>query len=89
MNTPDKTIPWEDVAAIRSGDLRKEVFVSIGNDPRCASAIASEMSVSRQVVTNHLHYLRDRGLARCLTPDRPHHRIYGITQQGKKVFDAL
>lgn len=91
MGVPDKTVPWDAVAAIRSSGLRNDVFVALGNKPRFAAELAADLDreVSRQQVSNRIHELKANGLVECLTPDRPHHRIYGLTERGLKAFNSL
>lgn len=89
MQTPDKTVPWNQVAAIRSNTTRKAVFEAITEQPQCASEIADELDHSRPTISKHIHWLRDEDMVECLTPDRPHHRLYGLTGAGKQAAENI
>lgn len=89
VSVPDKTVPWDTVAAIRSSDSRRTVFEGLADNPRYAAELAKEEGLSRNTVSKHIHWLKGEDLIECLTPDRPHCRIYGLTETGKAVYDSL
>ncbi|ELZ21564.1 hypothetical protein C475_18606 [Halosimplex carlsbadense 2-9-1] len=78
-----ETVDWDAVAAIRSSKRRREVVDAIRDDPKYAKEIADQMGIKRDTVSNHLLWLKRNGLAKCLTPERSHHRIYGLTEKGE------
>ena len=89
MQSERESIPWDTIAAVRSGDSRKAVFQSVAEKPCYAAEIASDQSFSREVASKQIHWLREKGLVECLTADRPHCRIYGLTEAGEEVYEYL
>ncbi len=91
MGVPDRTVPWDSVAAIPSSDFRNEVFVGLGNKPRYVAELAGDLDrdVSRQQVTNRIYELKRKGLVECPTAKRPHHRIYRLNERGLKALNSL
>lgn len=89
MSVPDETIPWDMVAACRASDCRKQVLTGLYQNPRCAAELAEDMDFARPTISKHIHWLKGEGLVKCLTEDRPHHRIYGVTQNGEAVAEEV
>ena len=89
MEDTTRAVPWDTVAAVRAGDSRSVVFESIGEKPRYAAEIASGESFSRDVASKQVRWLKGEGLIECLTPSRPHCRIYGLTDEGREVYEHL
>jgi len=85
-----ETVDWDAVASIRSSKRRRQAVESLQDSPKYAKEIAEELdTANRNMMTDQLRWLRENGLARCLTPDRPHHRIYGLTEKGEAVAEEV
>lgn len=87
-----ESVDWDAVAAIRSSKRRKQVIDELIDGPKYAKEIAEDVDddfVNRDMVTNQLRWLKNNDLAECLTPERPHHRIYGLTDEGKAVAEEV
>lgn len=83
-------VDWDAVAAIRSGRSRKDVVEALHEQPKYAKQISEEVgTVSRKTVSRQIRWLEERDLAECLTQERPHHRIYGLTEAGEAVAEEL
>lgn len=81
-----QNVDWDAVASIRSSKSRRLVVESLQDGPKYAQEIADELEhVNRDTVTRQIRWLKKNDLAECLTPDRPHHRIYGLTGAGEAV----
>jgi len=80
---------WNAVAAIRSSRWRQQVIEAIEEEPRYSSEIADDLDTTMERVTDQINWLKRNDLVQCLTPDRVHHRIYGLTRQGKSVLEKV
>lgn len=85
----NERIPWDLVAELRSAPRRRRVVERLAGDPASASELAEEMNLETDSVSKHFRRLRrtDPPLVECLTPNRPHYRIHGLTEAGEKIND--
>ena len=88
MSAPD-SVNWDAVAAARSSKRRKQTIEALLEGPKYAGEIADDLGTSRGTISNHLHWLKRQGLAECITPDRPHHRLYALTDEGADVAEHV
>jgi len=88
MSTQDG-VDWSAVSAARASKRRKQTIRTLQEEPQFASEIADDLDTTRGTVSKHLHWLKRNDLAECLTPDRPHHRIYGLTDEGEAVAEKV
>lgn len=84
-----ESVDWDAVASIRSSRRRQEVVEAIHDEPGYAKEIAEKIGTKRRTVSRNIRWLKRQGLVECLTPERPHHRIYGLTQAGEAVASQL
>lgn len=91
MSVPDETVPWDLVAAVRSSSSRRRVFEAVGEKPKSATEVAEEIGTSREAVSKQFRWLSRQSppLIENLTPQRPHHILYGVTEDGAKVAEVL
>ena len=87
MQSVNEGVPWDQVAAVRSSATRRTVVEALAESPRYASEIADREGLSRQAVSKQFRWLKQQEppLLQCLTPNRPHHVIYGLTETGERV----
>jgi hypothetical protein len=82
-------VDWYAVASIRSSERRQKVLEGLQEEPKYAKEIADSLDTSMKRVVKQIRWLKGNGLAECLTPDRPHHRIYALTEQGETIADEV
>lgn len=82
-------VNWDAVAAARSSGRRKQTIEALQEGPKYAGEIADDLGTSRGTISNHLHWLKSEDLAECITPDRPHHRLYALTEAGTTVAEHV
>lgn len=87
--TDSEGVDWNAVASARSSKRRQQVLEALQEEPKYAKEIADTLDTSMKRVVEQIRWLKGNGLAKCLTPDRPHHRIYGLTQQGEAVAEEV
>lgn len=68
---------------------RRSVVLWLGGGSRSVSDLSSELGVPVQSVSRALRQLREKGLARCITPERKKSRVYELTERGERVFARL
>lgn len=80
-------LPWDTVAAVRSSKIRSKIVNALTEGPLCASEIGDQLGYATSTVSKHIHWLKneDPSLVHCKTPDRPHHRLYALTEEGRQV----
>lgn len=97
MTTDSKQIPWDAVAYVKASQNRTDVLLHLAQQPQTASDIADKTPMTRQTVSVTIGHMREdskmgsetHDLLECLTPDRQHHRIYGLTETGELVAEQL
>ena len=91
MGTIHEGVDWDAVAAIRSSKRREGVLAALADGPKYAADIANKLDYSQGTVSKDFPWMkyRDPPLIMCLTPERPHHVIYGITEAGNAVVDHV
>lgn len=85
----DANIPWSLVSQIRRSKRKEQILKRLANDPASASELSSEFPLETDSISNLFRELKttDPALIECLTPDQPHHRLYGLTEDGEVVLD--
>jgi len=97
MSTDSKQIPWDAVAYVKASQNRTDVLTLLAEQPQTASDLAEKTPMNRQTISVTIGHMRedsDMGsenfdLLECLTPNRQHHRIYGLTETGELVVEQL
>ena len=81
-------VDWDAVASLRASMMRQAVVEALEPGPKYAAEVADEIGTTQAVVSNHFRWLKrnDPPLVMCLTPDRPHHRLYRLTRDGERVL---
>lgn len=87
----DPDVPWELVSKVRRSKRKRAIVTRIADDPASASTMAEEMGLQTESVSNVLRDLKqmEPPVVECLTPRQPHHRLYGLTKIGEKVYRNL
>ena len=82
-------IDWDAVAGLRASTYRRRTAEALEDGPKYAAEVAEEIGTSQGVVSNQFRWLKYNNppLVECLTPDRPHHRLYQLTPAGKRVVN--
>ena len=84
-------IPWGLVSEVRRSKRKSQIIERLEDDPASASEISSEIGLKTDSVSNLFRELKntDPPLITCLTPNQPHHRLYGLTDTGELVLEHL
>ena len=84
-------VDWDAVASLRASTTRQAVVEALEPGPKYAAEVASEIGTTQGMVSNQFRWLKrnDPPLVTCLTPDRPHHRLYRLTPEGERVLSRV
>lgn len=87
----DQDVPWNLVSKVRASRRKEQIINRISKEPACPSEIAREVGLETGTVANYFRDLKqtDPPLIECLTPEQPHHRIYGLTEEGELVSEHI
>lgn len=87
----DPDVPWDLVSKVRRSRRKEQIINRLHQEPACASELSRSMGIQTASVSNLFRELKNTEppLLQCLTPEQPHHRIYGLTEAGDIVFDHL
>jgi DNA-binding HxlR family transcriptional regulator len=87
----DPDVPWDLVAQVRRSKRKTQIIHRLANDPASASELSTEFGIKTASISNLFRELKNTEppLITCLTPDQPHHRIYGLTDDGEEVHTHL
>ncbi|WP_120246828.1 ArsR family transcriptional regulator [Halopiger aswanensis] len=87
----DSNVPWDLVSRVRRSDRKSEIIELLEEEPASATDLSEELDIQRDTISNYFRDLKttEPPLIECLTPDQPHHRIYGLTETGDIVSDHL
>lgn len=90
MSTQER-VDWNAVAGVRSSVYRRQVVGALQEGPKYATEIADDIGTSQAMVSSQFRWLERHNppLVECLTPQRPHHLIYGLTEMGARVADQV
>lgn len=87
----DPDVPWDLVAQVRRSDRKSYIVKRLAKDPASASELGKEMGIQTNSASNYLYDLKKMNppVVICITPDQPHHRLYGLTEEGDRVVDHI
>ncbi|WP_298498723.1 winged helix-turn-helix domain-containing protein [uncultured Methanobrevibacter sp.] len=80
---------FELVGYIMASDYRTRILKCIGNDIKVPSAIAEEIDLRTNHVSNVLKDLKDRNLVVCLNENARKGRLYKTTDLGLEILKYL
>jgi DNA-binding HxlR family transcriptional regulator len=85
----DEDVDWNSVAAVRASTTRRRVVEALEEEPKYAAEVSKEIGAARGMVSNTFRWLREHELATAVTPDRPHHILYALTEKGEAVAENV
>lgn len=87
----DPNVPWDLVAEVKRSTRKTQIIEYIDEEPACASELADEFDIQTGSVSNIFRELKktEPPLIECLTPEQPHHRLYGLTETGAEVREHI
>lgn len=87
----DPDVPWDLVSEVRRSRRKSQILRRLGESPAAATEVAEEINLKTGSVSNIFRDMKNTTppLIYCLTPDQPHHRIYGLTETGEEVLKNL
>jgi DNA-binding HxlR family transcriptional regulator len=90
MGNPSvKDINWNLYGYVVASRYRKTIVGVLFRRPRTPSQLAKECSLPITRVSNTLTELANKEIVACLNPNQRKGRIYKLTEQGKKIAEAI
>jgi DNA-binding transcriptional ArsR family regulator len=81
---------WDEIGFVISSDYRVTALQRLAEGPATPSQIATDADIGIAHVSRALKGLRERDLVELLVPeDRKKGRVYGITSEGKGVWQQI
>lgn len=87
--TPIKDFNWNLYGFVVASRYRKIIVESLAGRPRTPSQLAKECNIPLTRVSNTLTELSDKEIVTCLNPDQRKGRLYRLTEQGKRIAEAI
>jgi len=87
----DPDVPWDLVSRVRRSERKTEIIKLLRVEPASASELAEKMDIETATVSNHFYKLKTMNppLVVCITPDQPHHRLYGLTEYAEEIVNHI
>jgi DNA-binding MarR family transcriptional regulator len=79
---------WDDAGFVVASRNRRSVLLKL-EVPRTPTVIAKSLNLNIANVSRTLSELEEKGLAKCLNPEKKVGRIYSLTSKGKKVAEKI
>jgi DNA-binding MarR family transcriptional regulator len=79
---------WEEIAFVKQSKTAVEILKRL-QEPKTPSELAKDLNLHQQSVSNTITKLEERGLAKCITPERHNYRHYIITNKGKILLQKM
>lgn len=87
---------FELLAWVKATERRVDILTALQESPRNTGDFAEQWDISPEAVRYHLQQMEKGGpegeypaLVEVLTPDRHQYKLYGSTEMGTKVANAL
>lgn len=80
---------WDTYGWVQSSNYRSNILTSLGEKPKLPRQIAEEYEYYLSHVSNYLTELDEKGLVKCLTPERNKGRVYALTDKGREIYEEM
>lgn len=80
---------WNSYGFAFVGKYRRIILRSLLENPKTPTQIANENYCNVSHISRALHELKEKGLVKCLNPERKKGKIYALTQKGLRVAERL
>jgi len=80
---------WEIVSSIRASRRRRQVLEALADNPQMNGELADELDISTPWVRRQVKWLEERGLVKDLTESKPNYKLYTVTEDGKRILEAI
>jgi predicted transcriptional regulator len=81
---------YELLAWIKASDHREDILTTLNEGPENTSYFKSKWDIATaDVPRRYIKDLQNRGLVKCLTPERERYRLYGLSSEGEQIVEEL
>jgi predicted transcriptional regulator len=82
-------IDWDKYGYVKSSEYRQTILLELDEFPLTPTDLRDKTEFNRSHVSSVLQDLVQKGLVECLNPDAKKGRVYGLTEEGEQIVDAL
>jgi len=82
-------IDWNLVSDVKASDRRTQVLKALAEKPQMNSELADNLDISTTWVRRQVKWLEERGLVKDLTESKPNYKLYTVTEDGKRILEAI
>jgi len=83
------SIDWEKYGWVKSSDYRQNILLELDDFPQTPTDLRDKTEFHRSHISSVLQDLADEDLVECLNPDAKKGRVYGLTEEGEQIVEAL
>jgi predicted transcriptional regulator len=80
---------WNMISFILASKVRLKALVALSKSASTPSNISKELHIQASQISVVLRELMEKGLIKCLTPERRKGKLYKITERGKRVLNEV
>jgi DNA-binding MarR family transcriptional regulator len=80
---------WNHYGYVLASEYRKVILRALAEKPKTPKQIADETKYNLSHVSRSIRQLEKRSLIKCLTPKRRKGKLYGLTDNGFRIFNQL
>jgi len=80
---------WNSYGFAFVSKYRRIILISLLESPKTPTQIANEHNCNVSHISRALRELKEKGLVKCLNPERRKGRIYALTDKGLRITQRL
>lgn len=80
---------WNKLGFVLASKYRKDIVLRLKERPKTPKELAKETSLQLSNVSSTLKDLRNENIVECLTPKQVKGKLYGLTNDGKRLINKL
>jgi predicted transcriptional regulator len=82
-------IDWEKYGWVKSSEYRQSILLELDNFPQTPTDLRDKTDFHRSHISSVLQDLAEKDLVECLNPEAKKGRVYGLTEEGEQIVEAL
>ena len=83
------SIDWEKYGYVKSSNYRQNILIELEKFPQTPTDLRNKTDFHRSHISSVLQDLAGEDLVECLNPDAKKGRVYGLTDEGEEIVEAL
>lgn len=83
------SIDWSKYSYVVSSRYRVKVLKVLAVGPKTPKQISMETKIHLSHISKTLRELSEKGIVKCLSPERRRGKVYNLTKEGKEIIHQL